>query len=612
MINNDPLETVDADANFLNRDIVYDNEVRLSEFDADSFNRFVNESFVESTESLSLIHINIRSLARNNDSFTASLETLNLNFDIIAVTETWLRDPSQDVYFSSYNSCHSVRNERIGGGTAIYMKNHLCTNELTQFNVNSPDLECVFAEIKDGDGRVVVGCVYRPPNGSIAVFLHELCTMLSRIDPGGTDTLLCGDFNLDMLQIETNVSVADFYNNLLTLSLFPCITVPTHIYNNRDGQLTGSLLDNIFLSNRNHLKSGVLNFDVSDHLPIFILYNRIFKYETWGVKDTFKYRVLNDQTIGNFIEEISAVDFDSVVPETIDCDLVVSAFNSKIFEIYDRTCPIKTKILTQKDKKSPWVNHDLKVLIKKRNYYYKKMKQGDFRQEPFRVFRNYVTNCLRNAKKQYYNNLFLSIKNNIKKTWQTINNTLKPFRSRNSNLIEKIVYNNVETRGSEVSEAFNWHFASVGERINRSFQSTGARCMLQSSTPNSIFISDVSTDEIINIVTSMKDKPCHISALPIKILKSIINIIAPFIAKILNISLKYGIFPDSLKIARVVPIYKSGDPTDLNNYRPISVLPTLSKIFERAMSNRVNGFFEKFRVLNANQYGFRKGKSDYG
>ena len=107
----------------------------------------------------------------------------------------------------------------------------------------------------------------------------------------------------------------------------------------------------------------------------------------------------------------------------------------------------------------------------------------------------------------------------------------------------------------------------------------------------------------------MKDKPCHISAIPNKILKSICNINAPIVTRILNESLRSGIFPDSLKIARVVPIFKSGDETDVNNYRPISVLPVLSKLFERVMYNRVLNFFDHFNLLNINQFGFRKKKS---
>ena len=107
----------------------------------------------------------------------------------------------------------------------------------------------------------------------------------------------------------------------------------------------------------------------------------------------------------------------------------------------------------------------------------------------------------------------------------------------------------------------------------------------------------------------MKDKPCHISAISNKILKNICNIIAPVLSKIINRSLSQGVFPDLLKKARVVPIFKAGDETDVNNYRPISVLPVLSKIFERVMYNRILSFFERFHVLDNNQYGFRKKKS---
>ena len=162
---------------------------------------------------------------------------------------------------------------------------------------------------------------------------------------------------------------------------------------------------------------------------------------------------------------------------------------------------------------------------------------------------------------------------------------------------------------SSICEAFNEHFASVGKRINDSFSNMGAGGSLEGSVPNSIFISDVSENEVKNIILSMKDKPCHTSVIPNQIFKSIINIITPILTKIVNKSFTTGIFPQSLKLARVVPIFKSGDKKDMNNYRPISVLPILSKLFERAMCDRVNSFFEKYDLLDGNQYGFRKGKS---
>ena len=80
---------------------------------------------------------------------------------------------------------------------------------------------------------------------------------------------------------------------------------------------------------------------------------------------------------------------------------------------------------------------------------------------------------------------------------------------------------------------------------------------------------------------SLKNKSCHISTYSVKIIKHLSSIISPILTHLINKSISTGYFPKMLKTARVVPIYKSGDNTNVNNYRPISILPILSKIFEK-------------------------------
>ena len=81
------------------------------------------------------------------------------------------------------------------------------------------------------------------------------------------------------------------------------------------------------------------------------------------------------------------------------------------------------------------------------------------------------------------------------------------------------------------------------------------------------------------------------------------------LTKLVNLSLRAAVFPDSLKIAKVLPVYKKGDKNDYGNYRPISLLPAFSKIFERVMYNQINNFVETNNILYVNQFGFRTGKS---
>ena len=114
-----------------------------------------------------------------------------------------------------------------------------------------------------------------------------------------------------------------------------------------------------------------------------------------------------------------------------------------------------------------------------------------------------------------------------------------------------------------------------------------------------------STIDVIIIIKSLKNKRAHINTIPISVLKYLSNLISPIISNIINKSIQSSNFPHSLKNARVTPIFKSGDKSKPNNYRPISVLPNLSKIFEKFIYKQLYKYLEMNNILYKHQYGFR-------
>ena len=125
-----------------------------------------------------------------------------------------------------------------------------------------------------------------------------------------------------------------------------------------------------------------------------------------------------------------------------------------------------------------------------------------------------------------------------------------------------------------------------------------------------MFVEDVTTNEIIKIVNNFKNKSsCDVNGISMNILKQVfIAVVKPF-KYICNLSLKKGIFPEDMKIARVIPRYKAGDKNVFTNYRPVSILPQFSKILEKVFNNRLDNFLEKNNVITDSQYGFRRNRS---
>lgn len=120
-----------------------------------------------------------------------------------------------------------------------------------------------------------------------------------------------------------------------------------------------------------------------------------------------------------------------------------------------------------------------------------------------------------------------------------------------------------------------------------------------------MFLTPTNTQEIHEIVAGLESKNSSgLDEIPISVVKKIISFIAEPIAYIVNHCLQRGIFPDSLKEAKVIPVFKKGSKEELSNYRPISLLPAISKIFEKIIYKRLYSYIKKFHILTNTQYGF--------
>jgi len=125
-----------------------------------------------------------------------------------------------------------------------------------------------------------------------------------------------------------------------------------------------------------------------------------------------------------------------------------------------------------------------------------------------------------------------------------------------------------------------------------------------------LFLCD--TEEIVTIVNSFASKVSFGHDLfPMCVLKKCIYNLAELLCALLNCSFRSGIFPDQLKIAKVCPVFKGGASNEFSNFRPISVLPSFSKIFEKVVFNRLNIYISNNNILSPDQYGFRYKFSTY-
>ena len=393
---------------------------------------------------------------------------------------------------------------------------------------------------------------------------------------------------------------------MFSCSFLTLISKPTRVSDN-----SATLIDNIFTNNPTEFISGNIISCISDHYPNFVIRKNVFSRNLNISAKVIKYRLINDSTLKDLEEALYLHDFSDVY-ECNDVSLAHNIFSNTIDHYYNLHCPIRNKTISSKSLKNPWITKTILSNIKKRQNYHILFKQNKISANEYHEFRNFVTNQIRNSKRDYFSMKFNQFHGDSKNTLKVINNILKPNRrNNNKKSIKKIIMNNVEYSDNQViSDKFNEFFISIGKNIAESLPNQGDHLhYLEGDYPNSFYFSPINHLDIKIIISSLKNKTFGPNTYPVKVLKYISNPISHILSHLINISLESGEFPNSLKTARVTPIFKDGNPNDLSNYRPISVLPLLSKVYEKAVYRQIYEFLERKNILFKNQFGFRCKKS---
>ena len=395
-----------------------------------------------------------------------------------------------------------------------------------------------------------------------------------------------------------------------SFSLYPSITKPTRITSK-----TATLIDNIFTNSYSKQTAGLILTDISDHLPIFISTNlTVYEKDNKGTK--VNARDVNDENIRNFKNKLCQVDWDNVCNST-DVDVSYSCFIEKFNLLYNECFPIKSlkKRIRINKPKSPWITYSLLKSIRRKNLLYRNsiQKPSESNISKYKNYRNKLNTLLRLAKQNYFSSQLDREKHNMKNTWKILNSIL---RSSKKSISDKFVSNgNIINEPKQIADGFNKYFANIGPLLANSIKHNGndfTHYLEGSHFSSTCYLKPTDENEILKIIGKLgsNKSPGH-DNIKSDLVKQIASEISYPLKLICNLSLSTGVFPNDLKIAKVVPIYKKDNPENFGNYRPVSVLPCFSKILERIMYNRCYDFITKTNVLFKKQYGFRNKHSTY-
>ena len=273
----------------------------------------------------------------------------------------------------------------------------------------------------------------------------------------------------------------------------------------------------------------------------------------------------------------------------------------------DKHSPLRTKKVGKK--KPPWITSQLKQSMRKRDSLKKKAKQtGDpLIWQQYKSSRNRTNNQIKRGKSQYFTDNLETNKNNLKSTWKLINELNSRNASNHKTISNIKVGDETINSPKDISETFNSHFTSVGENLASEIPPSSVEpdaYVVPAKTTFSVKLPTLSA-----VYKKLKDinqrKAAGLDKFPCKLLKIAAGIVAPSLTQIFNKIISTGIFPTDWKLAKVTPIFKKGKKDEMNNYRPISVISVVAKIFEKLIFEELYEYLNNNNLISASQSGFR-------
>lgn len=459
--------------------------------------------------------------------------------------------------------------------------------------------------------KVTCGLIatYRPPSTNPNTYVNELNTYISTLE-NQTVEIFIGDLNIN-IQNKSDTIVNYYLNTLVENGWESYINEVT-----RKTSDSTSIIDHIFIRLKDHLKKYLLitpliiETDITDHYMIMASLDYSRDYD--GKQTVY----LNNRLKINYkklIETLERETWNEVLKNNDTNESYEIFYKTLNDHIKSSSFIIKTEYKYRKIK--PWITIGLINSIKYRDKLKKQLLKYNTKEikVQYTKYRNLLNNLIKQTKNDYYINKVNLAKGNYKQIWKIINEASNNTKNVKNDIKLLDKHKQIIENDEQISNMFNEYFINVGknmaEKINFINEPEQESCT--SKIPqHSMFLKPVTKNELILHISNLKNNsasgPDGISVLTIKKIHSYIT--QPLL-HIINNTFLSGKLPKMWKQSIVTPIYKQGNKMDTANYRPISVINNLAKIFEKCLKDRLVDFLEKNELLSDRQYGFRKGLS---
>ena len=566
---------------------------------------------------------NIDGFKTNFVEFQNQILNQSTKFDFYCFNETNVNAETSanfelDNYNSHFFSC--ITGKSKGSGLALYYSNKLNFKADKSFSIRYDHFECMGGKLKTDVGTTNVIVLYRfNYDKDLDSFFLQLSTFLERIS--STPTVIMGDFNFDVLKHHHSSKVQKYIDTFMCSGFFPLINKPTH-FKGDSSTCIDQIWTNIVSEN---MTSGIICSSVSAHLPVFAVIpttaetlanpecnDSIIQVHNISMKNIDKFQTKlqdmysNDPSIANMsINSLSSGD---------DALAQFENFYTKLQDSY-KECFLGNVDLNGSTRNffyKPWITVALakSCLTKNKLCIYKVSRRGKSGYEDaknaYDTYRAKLKNLLSISKENHFKKRFDKCNGDLKKSWKVLNDIRNKRRKLHFPCYIEANRQMITDRRTILNH-FNHYFTNVANNLNSSKspdEFTDYTKFMKHRVENTIEFREIDKSEIDEIIHDLN--PNKSSDMSPRILKLFKGVLSPTLAILFNNCMYGGVFPDVLKVARVIPLFKNGDRNNVSNYRPISLLPVISKIFEKLIHKRLVNFLDAHQVIYRKQFGFRK------
>lgn len=546
----------------------------------------------------------MQEMSNKTDRLNHFLEEINP--DVVILSEHGLKkDQIENTVIPNYCLISQFsRENHKKGGVAIFVKDELETYVQPVNIENNQELICEMAMIKitSGKRQLYILGVYRTPAGQLEDALNLLSATIEHTKAENHPIILMGDINVDSLKTNRDNQMLNntlSSHNILRLSLAPTRITPTSI----------SSIDFICTNlDKEQITSSVLHAGISDHTAQLC---EIKQEATLSYQKSSKRRILNQENLNLLKAHLEQENWETV-HNANSAETAYKNFLSIIITTLDTVCPRKAR-RPRKRKTQIYADEEAKCLkaiyLRCLRRYELTGTQAD-KNEMSKAKKDYDIR-LKSIKRKAAVDHIAHAENKSKAFWQIINSE-RGNKCPKPSQPQLMIEGENTTNPLLIANHLNKYFTNIADNTLKTQPRTKIQTIAQPQNTNYDItqLPPTNESEVENIIKSLKPKTsAGLDEISAKMLKHCSEPLIRPLVRIINLSLAQGHFPSALKRSKVYPKLKNGSNIDATNYRPISLVPTFSKVIEKVVLKRLMDHCELHNLTTGNQHGFTKGRS---